>query len=82
MNHCIARLMFRILGNKLLSQIAQIYLSVHFCIMRVNVLTLLVHVSDGDEITIFDSSDVSFAIQTCNRQLKLVLYGKQLGFLQ
>ena len=32
-------------------------------------------VSDGDLITIFDSSDLSFAIQ-CSRILKLTLFGK------
>ena len=31
--------------------------------------------SDGDLITIFDSSDLSFAIQ-CSRILKLTLFGK------
>lgn len=31
---------------------------------------------DGDLITIFDTADVSFAIQMCNRQLKLVLHGE------
>ena len=64
------------------SEQSNLLISTFFCIMRANDLTSLVHVSDGDEITIFDSSDVSFAIQTCNRQLKLVLYGKQLGFLR
>ncbi|XP_067951141.1 protein TFG-like [Watersipora subatra] len=37
-------------------------------------LTIKYRDEDGDLITIFDSTDVSFAIQTCNRQLKLVLY--------
>jgi len=33
-----------------------------------------VFLSDGDLITIFDSSDLSFAIQ-CSRILKLTLFG-------
>lgn len=43
-------------------------------VVSINMLNFFILI-DGDEITIFDSSDVSFAIQTCNRQLKLVLYG-------
>lgn len=35
--------------------------------------------SDGDLITIFDSSDLSFAIQ-CSRILKLTLFGKYRRF--
>lgn len=42
------------------------------------VIIILCVLADGDEVTIFDSADVSFAIQTCNRQLKLVLYGMML----
>lgn len=34
------------------------------------------YISDDDLITLFDTSDVSFAIQSCNRQLRLTLFGK------
>ena len=36
--------------------------------------------SDGDLITLFDSSDLSFAIQ-CSRILKITLFGRNPAFL-
>ena len=38
-------------------------------------MLLYILIADGDLITIFDSSDLSFAIQ-CSRILKITLFGK------
>ena len=44
-------------------------------LFRYHKCNICLSVADGDLITIFDSSDLSFAIQ-CSRVLKLTLFGK------
>ena len=48
--------------------------SVQLILKRWNVIIYIL-IPDGDLITIFDSSDLSFAIQ-CSRILKITLFGK------